>query len=116
MVPFTIEVPDAVLTDLRERIAKTRWPDEVEAAGWDYGTSGTYLRELVAYWHDAFDWRAQERLLNSFPAFRADVDGFGLHFVHAHGQGPAPMPLLMVHGWPSTFAEVIQVVGPLSDP
>lgn len=116
VVPFTIEVPEAVLVDLRERLAKTRWPDEIENAGWDYGTSGVYLRELVEYWQDGFDWRKQERLLNSFPGFRADVDGFGLHFLHVRGTGPAPMPLLMVHGWPSTFAEMIKVLGPLTDP
>ena len=114
--PFTIAVPGAVLDDLRARLARTRWPDEVDGAGWDHGTSLPYLRELVDYWITTFDWRAQEARLNALPQFVVPIDGLDVHFVHVRGTGPAPLPLVITHGWPSTFAEMHRIVGPLSDP
>jgi pimeloyl-ACP methyl ester carboxylesterase len=114
--PFRIEVPDATLADLRERIARTRWPDEIRESGWEYGTSLHYLRELLAYWADGFDWRVQERRLNSLDHFQASVDGLRLHFVHERGRGPSPMPLLLPHGWPSTFYEYVKLIPHLVDP
>jgi len=114
--PFTVDVPQAVLDDLRERLARTRWPDEVEGAGWDYGASLGYMRELVRYWQTGFDWRAQERAMNALPHFRAEVDGLGLHLIHARGRGPAPLPLLIVHGWPSSFVEMLDLIPRLADP
>jgi len=114
--PFRIDVPQPVLDDLRDRLARTRWPDQVPDSGWDYGTDLAYMKELVAYWRDGFDWRKQERLLNSFPQFRARVDGIDVHFVHVRGKGPAPVPLLLSHGWPGSFFEMYKVIGPLSDP
>ncbi|HEX8133278.1 MAG TPA: epoxide hydrolase [Actinomycetes bacterium] len=114
--PFTIEVPDDTLADLKERLARTRWPDEVSGAGWDYGTNLAYLRELCAYWRDGFDWRAQERALNQLPQFRATVDGLGIHFVHVRGRGAHPFPLLVTHGWPSSFVEFRKLVPLLTDP
>src|SRR5262249_60036512 len=78
--PFRIAVPDAVLADLRERLARTRLPDEMPDSGWTYGTNLAYLRDLVAYWRDRYDWRAAEARLNAFPQFRATVDGLGIHF------------------------------------
>ena len=96
--PFTIAVDDEVLTDLRDRIARTRWPDSVAGAGWAYGADPAYLRELVTDWGTAFDWRARERELNRLAHFRADVDGLGVHFVHERGRGPRPMPLILTHG------------------
>jgi pimeloyl-ACP methyl ester carboxylesterase len=121
VTPFRIEVPDADLTALREAIARTRWPDQVEGAGWDYGTELGYLQELVAYWADGFDWRAQEAALNSVPQFRAEVapagyDPLGLHCVHQPGVGPDPLPLVLTHGWPSTHFEYQKVIAPLADP
>jgi pimeloyl-ACP methyl ester carboxylesterase len=116
MEPFTLAVAPEVLSDLRERLVRTRWPDEVEGAGWDYGTELAYLKELVRYWLDGFDWRAQERRLNTLPQFRARAGGFDVHFVHVRGRGPAPLPLVISHGWPSTFHEMHRIVGPLSDP
>src|ERR1700736_1350215 len=86
--PFTIHVAQSTLDDLRERLAHTRWPDEIQGAGWDYGTNLEYLKALVAYWQHHFDWRAQETRLNHFAQFRADIDGFGIHFIHERGQGP----------------------------
>jgi len=114
--PFTIEVADEVLADLRWRLAATRWPDEIAGAGWDYGTNEDYLRELVAYWRDDFDWRAQEVRLNQFAQFRADFDGVGVHFVHERGRGPHPLPLIITHGWPSSFAQMLKIIPPLTDP
>jgi hypothetical protein len=105
--PFRIAIPDDVLADLRDRIARTRWPDEIADSGWDYGTNLAYLKELLDYWQNGFDWRAQEQYLNSLRHFRAPVDGLRLHFLHERGRGPDPMPLLVVHGWPSTFFEMV---------
>jgi pimeloyl-ACP methyl ester carboxylesterase len=113
---FCIAIPERTLADLRERIARTRWPDEISASGWDYGTNLDELRALLDYWRDGFDWRAQERKLNSFSHFVADVDGLDLHFLHEHGRGPNPMPLLLLHGWPSTFFEMSKLVPLLADP
>ncbi|HXH21630.1 MAG TPA: epoxide hydrolase [Dehalococcoidia bacterium] len=116
VTPFRIEVPDAVLDDLRERLQRTRWPDQIPGSAWDYGTDRDYLRELVSYWIDGFDWRAQEAKLNQLPQYLAEVDGVRIHFVHARGNGPRPMPLLLTHGWPGSFYEMHKVIGPLSDP
>jgi len=113
---FAIAVADEVLADLRRRLAATRWPDEVDGAGWDYGTNLSYLKTLVAYWRDDFDWRAQESMLNQYAQFRADVDGFGVHFVHERGKGPNPLPLIISHGWPGSFAQMLKIVPLLTDP
>jgi pimeloyl-ACP methyl ester carboxylesterase len=114
--PFRIAVPDDVLDDLRERLARTRFPGEVADSGWDYGTNLAYLKELVAYWRDRYDWRKAEAALNGLPQYTATVGGLRLHFVHARGKGPAPLPLLFVHGWPGSFWEVHKILGPLTDP
>ena len=114
--PFTIHVAQSTLDDLRERLARTRWPDEVQGADWDYGTNLEYLKALVAYWHHQFDWRAQEARLNQFVQFRTEIDGFGIHFIHDRGQGPKPLPLLLTHGWPGSFFEMVKVIPLLTDP
>lgn len=116
MQPFTVQIPQATLDDLAARLARTRWPDEVEDAGWAYGVPLAYMRDLVAYWHAGFDWRAQERYINSFPHYHATVDGIGVHFIHARGHGPAPLPLLLTHGWPSSFYEFLPLIPYLTDP
>jgi microsomal epoxide hydrolase len=114
--PFQIAVPDSVLDDLRRRLEMTRWPDAVEGAAWDYGTNLEYMKELVAYWRTKFDWRAQERALNQFAQYRADVGGLGIHFIHERGRGPAPIPLLLSHGWPDSFARMVKLIPRLTDP
>ncbi|HYY56996.1 MAG TPA: epoxide hydrolase [Pyrinomonadaceae bacterium] len=114
--PFRIEVSPATLADLRERLARTRWPDEIEDSGWDYGANLAYLKELLEYWRMGFDWRAQETALNAFAHFRARVDDFGIHFVHERGNGHAPLPLIITHGWPSTFYQMHKLVPLLADP
>jgi pimeloyl-ACP methyl ester carboxylesterase len=114
--PFRIAIPDGDIDDLRARLARTRWPDQLDDVGWSYGTDRSYVQALTRYWADEFDWRAQEAALNAMPQFRATVDGLGIHFVHRHGVGPDPLPLVLTHGWPSTFYEWHKVIGPLSDP
>ena len=114
--PFKVRVSASVLADLKRRLARTRWPDEIPGSGWDYGANLAYLKELIAYWREGFDWRAQERLLNSFPQFKADVDGRGIHFVQVKGRGPSPFPIIISHGWPGSFFEMYKVLGPLTDP
>ena len=113
---FVVDVPQAILDDLRDRLARTRWPDEVEDAGWDYGANLAYMRALVEHWRTRFDWRAQERAMNALPHFRADVEGIGIHLIHMRGRGPAPLPLLITHGWPSSFVEMLALVPLLADP
>jgi pimeloyl-ACP methyl ester carboxylesterase len=114
--PFSIHIPEGTDRDLRERLLMTRWPDEVPGSGWDYGTNLGYLKELVAYWRDGFDWREQERRLNEFPQFRTEIEDLGIHFLHVNGIGPAPFPLVLTHGWPSSFFELTKLVPLLTDP
>ena len=114
--PFRIDIADEVLADLRQRLRRTRWPGELEAAGWELGTPQGYLRELCNYWAGDFDWRAQERRLNGYPHFKAEIDGLNIHFIHVRGKGPNPRPMVLTHGWPSTFVELEKLIAPLSDP
>ncbi len=114
--PFKIAVPDEVLEDLRGRLDRTRLPDEIPATGWEYGTNLAYLKELVEYWRARYDWRAHERELNRFSHFRADVDGLGIHFIHEPGRGPDPKPLLLLHGWPGSVYEFMDIIPMLTDP
>jgi len=113
---FTINIPQATLDDLHTRLAHTRWPDEIEGAGWDYGTNLAYLKELVSYWQNGFDWRAQEDRLNQFAQFRTQINGLGIHFVHQRGKGPHPLPLLLTHGWPDSFDRFYKLIPLLTDP
>jgi pimeloyl-ACP methyl ester carboxylesterase len=114
--PFTIAVPDAVLADLRDRLARTRWPEQLPGTGWDYGADTAYLKELAEYWRKDFDWRAQEARLNTLHHYRAEIDGLTIHFVHERGKGPNPIPLLLLHGWPSSFVQMHDIIPLLTDP
>ena len=114
--PFRIAVPEEALVDLRERLVRVRLPDEIPGSGWTYGSSLAYIRELVEYWRDRYDWRAAERSLNRFPHFRARVGDLRIHFIHRRGVGPRPIPLLITHGWPGSIAEFVEIIDPLSDP
>ena len=105
-----------MLRDLRERLVRTRWPDESPDAGWDYGTDLAYLKGLVAYWPEAYDRRAHECRLNGFHHHRALSAGLRLHFIHEPGVGPHPLPLLLCHGWPGSVYEFYKIIGPLTDP
>jgi pimeloyl-ACP methyl ester carboxylesterase len=118
--PFTIHIPDETLRDLQARLRRTRFPDQIPGTGWDYGTDTQYLKELVAYWSKDFDWRAQEKKLNAFHHYRADVDGVRIHFIHEKSQAkngsPQPIPILMLHGWPSSFVQFQKIIPLLTDP
>ncbi len=114
--PFTIAIEDSVLEDLQKRLAGTRWPDEIPNTGWDYGSNLGYLKELVEYWRNKFDWRAQEAKLNAFNHFKSEVDGLDIHFIHEKGKGPNPIPLIITHGWPSCFFEMTKIIPLLADP
>ena len=113
---FTINIPQATLDDLHNRLAHTRWPDEIEGAEWAYGTNLDYLKSLVSYWQNQFDWRAQEARLNQFTQFRAEIDGLGIHFIHERGKGPHPTPLILTHGWPDSFFRMYKIIPMLTDP
>ncbi|HZR84680.1 MAG TPA: epoxide hydrolase [Candidatus Binatia bacterium] len=114
--PFRIHVPDADLADLRERLARTRFPAELPGSGWGYGTDVAYAKELVAYWRDRYDWRAHEARFNELPQIRADVGGLKIHAIHQRGKGPKPFPLVITHGWPGSVYEFTKILGPLTDP
>ena len=113
--PFRIDVPDAVLTDLRERLARTRWPEPIPGTEWDYGAKVDAVRELCEYWRDGYDWRAQEAALNRIPGFRHEVDGVDLHFWHVRSAAPGAFPLLLLHGWPGSIVEFVRMLAPLSE-
>jgi pimeloyl-ACP methyl ester carboxylesterase len=114
--PFTIHVPDAVLADLKARLRNPRIPEALGGDGWTYGTDVAYLTQLVAYWRDRFDWRAQERALNRFEQFTTTIDGLTIHFIHRRSKQPGALPLLITHGWPGSFVEFAKIIGPLTDP
>jgi pimeloyl-ACP methyl ester carboxylesterase len=114
--PFKIEIPQSVLDDLKTRLKQTRWTDEPENAGWNYGTNPTYLRELVNYWQTKYDWRKHEAQLNQFPQFKVEIDGITIHFIHVKGKGSNPKPLLLTHGWPDSFYRFHKVIPMLTDP
>ncbi|MGH8669856.1 MAG: epoxide hydrolase family protein [Burkholderiales bacterium] len=103
--PFRLEVPEADLLDLRERLARTRFADEPPLEPWSTGTSLAYLKDLVGYWERSFDWRAQESALNAFRQYKLPIGGIELHFIHEPGRGPNPLPLLLSHGWPGSVLE-----------
>lgn len=116
MQPFKIDVPQTVLDDLQQRLVHTRFTDELPDSGWDYGTNLSYMKELIHYWQTQFDWRKQEAMLNRFPQFRAEIDGLGIHFIYVRGKGPDPIPLIITHGWPGSFFEIIKLIPLLTDP
>ena len=114
--PFSINIPQTVLDDLHTRLERTRWPDEINGSEWDFGSSLSYMQDIVAYWRDHFDWRRQEEQLNRFAQFRTEIDGFGIHFIHERGKGPNPLPLIITHGWPGSFYEMHKILPLLTDP
>jgi pimeloyl-ACP methyl ester carboxylesterase len=114
--PFGVHVSDEELDDLRVRIRNTRWPDDVPGISWEQGTNLEYLQDLLRQWAEDFDWRAQERHLNGFHHFRAEIDGTWIHFVHERASGQDAIPLILTHGWPSSFLEYLSLVPPLTEP
>ncbi|NUT36884.1 MAG: epoxide hydrolase [Hamadaea sp.] len=114
--PYRIDVDQAELDDLKARIAATRWPAQVAGVGWSRGVPVDYLRELATYWAQEYDWRAAERELNQYPQFTAEIDGQRIHFLHVRSAHEDATPLLLLHGWPGSVVEFLDVIGPLTDP
>lgn len=116
ITPYRIAVPQEDLDDLHSRLARTRWPDEPAGIDWSFGVPVSYMRELAEYWRTSYDWRAVETRLNSIPQFMTEIDGQTIHVLHVRSPEPDAVPLLMTHGWPSSIAQYIDMIGPLSDP
>lgn len=114
--PFRLEVPDSAIADLKTRLALTRFPDAAPGEPWAFGASVDYVRDLVAYWKDKFDWRAQEAALNAFPQFKVPLHDIDVHYLHVPGKGPNPYPLLLLHGWPGSVFEFLDIIPRLTDP
>lgn len=114
--PFILQVAESELDDLRRRLQSTRWPHDYANADWSYGTPADWLRDLVDYWLNHYDWRAAERAINAFAHYRVMVDDVPIHFIHERGRGPDPIPIILTHGWPWTFWDFHQVIGALTDP
>jgi pimeloyl-ACP methyl ester carboxylesterase len=113
---FEINIPDKQIEDLKRRVGTTRLPASVDAEGWADGTSLTFMRRLVDHWLNQFDWRVHEARLNRLPQYKATIDGLDIHFVHQPGRGPAPLPLVLTHGWPGSFIEMERIIPLLVDP
>jgi pimeloyl-ACP methyl ester carboxylesterase len=116
MKPFRIDIPQADLDDLRDRLARTRWPRQLPGDAWRRGVPVAYLRDLAGYWRTGYDWRAQEARLNGFPQFTTEIDGQEIHFLHVRSPEPDALPLVLTHGWPNSIVEFIDLIGPLTDP
>ncbi len=114
--PFRIDVPDDVLDRIRTRLAEYPWHEMPDDGGWAYGANLDYMKELCAYWLDEFDWRQHECAINHFSHFTASIDSIDLHFIHEKGSGPAPLPLIISHGWPGSVVEFLDIIEPLAHP
>jgi microsomal epoxide hydrolase len=111
--PFRVDVPEGVLDDLRDRLSRTRWPDQIPGSGWGYGTDLAYLRSVCDDWQNKYDWRAQEDRLNRWPNFLTEIDGQQIHFIHARSDKSDAVPLIVTHGWPGSVAEFLDIIEPL---
>lgn len=116
VLPFRVAVPVAAVDDLKERLARARWPDEAPGAGWSRGVPSDYLKELAEYWRTQYDWPGQEAMLNQHPQFTTTIQGQTVHFLHVRSPEPDATPLMLIHGWPGSFVEFLDVIGPLSNP
>jgi len=114
--PFKIAVENAVVRDVKLRLARTRWPDQIDGAAWEYGVPLAYMKDLVEYWQTKYDWREQERRLNQLDQFVTRIDGLDIHFVHVRSKEKNALPLVITHGWPGSFCEFHKIIGPLTDP
>jgi pimeloyl-ACP methyl ester carboxylesterase len=114
--PFKVTVADAVLRDLQDRLARTRWPDQIDGAGWEYGVPLATMKDIVEHWRTRYNWRQEERQLNALPQFKTKIDDLDIHFVHVRSKEKNATPLVIVHGWPGSFYEFYKIIGPLTDP
>jgi microsomal epoxide hydrolase len=113
---FKIKITQKELDDLSNRLANTRWPDEVEDSNWNYGANLSYMKELINYWQKDYDWHRKEAELNQFSHYLTKIDGHNIHFIHEHGKGPNPTPIIITHGWPGSFFEICKLIPLLTDP
>ena len=113
---FTIDIPDADIEDLKRRLDRTRWPDQIPGTEWRYGAKTEYIRSLCDYWRNQYDWRKHEARLNRFPQFKTEIAGIDIHFVHVQSKHADATPLLISHGWPGSFVEFLHVIDPLVNP
>jgi epoxide hydrolase len=116
ILPFHIDIPQTAIDDLNDRLARTRWPSELPDIGWSRGVPVDYLKGLAEYWGAGYDWRAHETRLNAFPQFTTEIDGQTIHFLHVESPEPNATPLMLIHGWPGSFVEFIELIRPLTDP
>ena len=116
ITPFRIAIPDRDLDDLRERLRRTRWPEREPVDDWSQGIPLESVKDLCRYWLEEYDWRASEARLNTFPQFRTELEGLGIHFLHVRSHEPDALPLIITHGWPGSIVEFHKVIGPLTDP
>ena len=114
--PFTINISDDDIDDLKRRLAQTRWPDQIPGTDWKYGANMAYMRSLCDYWLDTYDWRKHEAELNGFDQFRTEIDGHQIHFIHARSKHERATPIIISHGWPGTVVEFLKIIEPLTDP
>jgi pimeloyl-ACP methyl ester carboxylesterase len=114
--PYRVHVPESELVELRQRLARTRWPEAAPVPGWTHGIPLDTVRELCRYWAQEYDWRAAEARLNTFPQYLVSVDGTAVHVLHARSPYPGALPLVLTHGWPGSVLELVDLVGPLTDP
>src|SRR5882724_1830101 len=114
---FDVPYSEAAVEDLRQRLLRTRWPDQIPGSNWDYGVSLEYMKEICQYWKDEFDWKRQIEKMSAFHHYRyTSPRGLRIHFIHERGEGPAPIPLILTHGWPGSFLEMLKIIPMLTDP
>ena len=114
--PFTVSIPDSEIDDVKQRLARTRWPDPETVGDWSQGVRVENARSLVDYWERGYDWRRFESGLNRFPQSLTEIDGLDIHFIHVRSRNPHAMPLILTHGWPGSIVEFLKLIGPLTDP
>ena len=114
--PFTVSIPDAEIDDVKQRLARTRWPDPETVGDWSQGVRVANARSLIGYWERGYDWRRLESGLNRFPQFLTGIDGLDIHFIHVRSGNPGAMPLILTHGWPGSVVEFLKLIGPSCPP
>src|SRR4030081_1267082 len=114
--PFRIQIDEERLSDLRQRLHRTRWPDAETVDDWSQGIPLAYVQDVCQYWADKYDWRSAEARLNGFAQYRTEIDGLGVHFIHVRAPHENALPLVITHGWPGSVVEFHKVIGPLTDP
>ena len=116
LVPFRVEVPESDIVDLKDRLARTRWPERETVTDWSQGVPLAYVQEVCETWRTTYDWRACEARLNAHPQFRTEIDGLGIHFLHVRSPHEGALPLVLTHGWPGSVVEFLKVIDPLTNP